>query len=129
MVESSVLTEAVVEEVALAWFESLGYRIAHGPDIAPGESTSERNDYGEVILERRLRMALARLNPKIPPDALDEAFRRITRTESPSLIINNHNFHKFLTDGVPVEYTGEDGRIAYGSVNVVDFMNLENNDW
>ena len=33
----STFTESVVEEAALAWLESLGYTILHGPDIAPGE--------------------------------------------------------------------------------------------
>ncbi len=28
--------ESVVEQTALAWPESLGHSIAHGPDIAPG---------------------------------------------------------------------------------------------
>lgn len=28
-------TEFVVEDAALAWLESNGWRIAHGPDIAP----------------------------------------------------------------------------------------------
>jgi hypothetical protein len=28
-------TESVVEEAALAWLESLGYAVKHGPEIAP----------------------------------------------------------------------------------------------
>ena len=30
-------TESVVEDAALAWLESLGYAVKHGPEIAPGE--------------------------------------------------------------------------------------------
>jgi len=30
-------TESVVEDAALAWLESLGYAVLHGPDIAVGE--------------------------------------------------------------------------------------------
>jgi type I restriction enzyme R subunit len=30
-------TESVVEDAALAWLESLGYTIKHGPAIAAGE--------------------------------------------------------------------------------------------
>ena len=51
-------TESVVEDAALAWLESLGYAILHGPEIAPGEPFAERDDYGEVVLESRLRQAL-----------------------------------------------------------------------
>lgn len=30
-------TETIVEDAALAWLESLGYAVLHGPDIAAGE--------------------------------------------------------------------------------------------
>ncbi|MEP7200846.1 MAG: type I restriction endonuclease, partial [Chloroflexota bacterium] len=63
------LTESVVEEAALNWLGTLGYTIAHGPDIAPEELAAEREHYGEVILSRRLRDALTRLNPTLPADA------------------------------------------------------------
>ena len=52
------LTEADVEAAALAWLEDLGWGVAHGPDIAPGiapgSAGAERDDYGQVVLERRL---------------------------------------------------------------------------
>ena len=32
-------TESVVEEAALAWLESLGYAVKHGPDISPPGDT------------------------------------------------------------------------------------------
>ena len=58
-------TESVVEDAALAWLGGLGYAIKHGPEIAPGEIFAERSDptYRDVVLERRLRDALVRLNP------------------------------------------------------------------
>lgn len=31
----SAFTESVVEDAALAWLESLGYAVLHGPDISP----------------------------------------------------------------------------------------------
>jgi type I restriction enzyme, R subunit len=81
-----------------------------------------------VILPGLFREALARLNPKIPADALDEAFRRVTRTETPSLIENNRRFHKLLVDGVDVEYQA-DARTVHDKVWLVDFDDPENNDW
>ncbi len=45
---------------ALVWLEVIGWRIAHGPDIAPDMPAAERRDYGEVALAQRLRDALAR---------------------------------------------------------------------
>ncbi len=46
------MTESVVEEVALAWLESTGWRIAHGPDIEPDIPAAEQTDCGEVLQER-----------------------------------------------------------------------------
>jgi type I restriction enzyme R subunit len=122
-------TESIVEEAALAWLESLGYTIMHGPDIAPGEPFAERDDYGQVVLEGRLRQALQRLNPQAPPDALDEAFRRLTRLDSPSLVANNHAIHRYLVEGVPVEIQQPDGSFRGDLVRALDHDAPENNEF
>ncbi len=126
---SKPITESEVEAAALSWFCDLGHDSLHGPDIAPGEPAAERSDYNEVILEGRLRAALARLNPGVPTPALDEAARKVMRTETPSLAENNRRFHKFLTDGVDVEYRRADGSIAGDKVWLFDFDRPERNDW
>src|ERR1700731_173234 len=109
---SQAFTESVVEQAALAWLEALGYNVLSGPEIAPGEAAAERDDYGKDVLERRLRQALQRLNPQVPADALEEAFRKLTRPDSPSLVASNHIVHKYLVEGVPVEYQRKDGSIG-----------------
>ncbi len=38
----SPFTESIVEDAGLGWLESLGYTVAHGPEIAPGELLAER---------------------------------------------------------------------------------------
>ena len=50
---SAVFTESIVKQVALAWLDSCSYTVRHGPEIAPGEPAAERQDYGQVVLERR----------------------------------------------------------------------------
>ena len=60
------ITESDVEAAALGWLAGGGWRIAHGPDIAPDTPGAERADYGQVVLEQRLRDALALLNPTFP---------------------------------------------------------------
>jgi len=124
----SPFTESTVEDAALELFEDLGYTILHGPDIAPGELFAERKEYLEVLLEGRLKEALVRINPKIPSEAIEEAIRKLQHAESPNLIENNSRFHRFLTDGVPVEYRGKD-RIVHDQVTLIDFKNPANNDW
>jgi type I restriction enzyme R subunit len=122
-------TESEVEEVALDLFATLGYPIAHGPEIAPGEAGAERETYSQVVLEGRLRQALARLNPDLPQEALEDAFRRITRAEGPTLEMRNRAVHRMLVDGVTVEYRRPDGSIGGAQAQVIDFETPGNNDW
>ena len=75
----TTLSEADIEQVALDWLQGLGWCVAHGPDIAPDTPTAERSDYGQVVLELRLRDALSELNPDLPGPALDDAYRKLTR--------------------------------------------------
>jgi len=111
---SQGFTESVVEDAALGWLESLGYLVLHGPDIAAGEPAAERSDpnYRDVVLEGRLRQALARLNPDLPPEALEDAYRKLTRTDAPSLLERNRAVHRMLVDGVTVEFLRTDRSIA-----------------
>jgi type I restriction enzyme R subunit len=127
----NTFSESVVEEAALEWFKGLGYTVLYGPEIAYGEAGAERCDpeYRDVILEGRLRQALARLNPNLPPEALDDAFRKLARIDSPSLVTRNRDLHSMLVDGVNVEYPRPDGSIAGAQAWLVDFDNPENNDW
>ena len=121
--------ESEVEDAVLIWFDGLGYGTRFGPDMAPGEPSSERSDYSQVILEDRLRSALTRLNPDLPGDAVDEAFRKVTRITSPLLVTTNHAAHLMLVDGVTVEYRRPDGTIAGAQAQLLDYMNPNNNDW
>ena len=84
----TAFAESTVEEAALAWLAGLGWDVLHGPEIAYGAPAAERASagYRDVFLERRLRDALSRLNPQLPPDAVDEAHRKLTRSDAPTLI-------------------------------------------
>jgi len=125
----NAFTESVVEQAALAWLESSGWHVAHGPDIAPDMPTAERRDYGEVVLEQRLRDALARLNPELPAEALEDAFRKLTRPEGADLIQRNRALHRLLVNGVTVEYRTREGDVRGAQARVVDFDESTNNDW
>jgi len=122
-------TESEVETATLAWFNVLGWTIRHGPEISPEGESPEREDYSQVILQRRLRQALEQLNPDLAPEAIEEAYRRLTRLDKPTLVANNHALHRMLVDGVPVEYQRPDGTIAGAQARVIDFDEPENNDW
>jgi type I restriction enzyme R subunit len=123
------LTESVVEESALRWLEELGFLVLNGPEIAPEEPQAERASYDEVILPQRVRDAIARLNPHIPAGAQEEAFLKLIRQESPSLIGNNHTFHQRLINGVDVECSRADGTIGYERLRLIDFADPDRNEW
>ena len=123
------VTESVVEEAALAWLKATGWQVAHGPNIAPDMPGAERAEYGEVVLAQRLRDALARLNPDLPAEALDDAFRKLTRREGADLILRNRALHRLLVDGVTVEYRDAEGAIRGAQARVIDFDDPTGNDW
>jgi type I restriction enzyme R subunit len=91
-------------------------RSSTAPDIAVGEPAAERTDpnYRDVLLEGRLKGALARLNPGLPPEALEDAYRKITRIDAPSLLERNRAVYRLMVDGITVEYRRKDGSIAGG---------------
>ena len=122
-------TESTVEDAALDWLAGLDWSVAHGPDIAPDALAAERTDYGQVVLDRRLRDALARLNPNLPTAALDDAFRKLTRPEGPTLETRNRAFHRMVVDGVTVEYRSDNGTIRGAQARVIDFDDPANSDW
>ena len=122
-------SESVVEDAALAWLESLRWRIAHGPDIAPDAPTSERADYNQVLLKDRLRSALARLNPTLHAEALGDAFRKLLHPEGSTVEARNRVVHRMLVDGVTVEYRSDNGPLRGAQVQVIDFDEPANNNW
>ena len=126
---SGKFAESVVEDAALDWLRGLGWQVAHGPDIAPGELGAERTDYRQVVLDRRLHDALARLNPTLPGDALDEAARKLTRPEGATLEARNRHLYRLLVDGVTVEYRAKDGSIRGAQARVLDLDTPDQNDW
>ena len=125
----TTLTESDVEQVALEWLASVGWQVAHGPDIAPDTPGAERTDYGKVVLARRLRDALAGLNPHLPADALEDAFRKLIRPQGATLEARNRTFHRMLVEGVTVEYRAAAGAIRGAQAQVIDFDNPDRNDW
>ena len=122
------ITESEVEQVALEILSELGYKIIYGPDIAPDGIRPERESYSDVILTERLRSAIEKFNPTIPSETKEEAVKKILRSESPSLVVNNQHFHRMLVNGIDVEYR-KDGRIIGDKIWLFDFRNPKNNEF
>ena len=125
----SSINESAVEDATLEWFAALGYTVAHGPHLAPGEPKAERDSFSEVVLAGRLREAIQRLNPAMPDDARKDALRKVLRVTTPSLVQTNCAFHRMLRDGVDVEYPRPDGSIKGDKARLLDFTDVAANDW
>jgi type I restriction enzyme R subunit len=124
----STLTEDQIEQYNLQLLQSLGYNYANGYDIQPEGPHQERESFGEVVLKERLQQAIYKLNPDIPPDSQQEAFREILNINKGDLLNNNEQFYKFLIEGVTVEFQ-QDGETRGKPVNLIDWKNLENNEF
>lgn len=123
-----MLNEQQLEELCLNWFQQVGWRFAHGPDIAPDSSAPERTDYRQVVLRERLLAALARINPQIPATALEQAVHALQTVSEPQMAVRNRSVHRLLLSGVAVEFEiGEQKKQDW--VYFIDFSQPSNNDF
>lgn len=123
----AVISEDHIEQIIIQEFIELGYSYVNGADISP-EGTAQEREYNEVVLKNRLLSAISKLNPNVPYEAQEEAVKKVLRTDSPNLFQNNYQVHKYLTDGVDVEYRKGD-RIVGDKVWLIDYENPTNNEF
>jgi type I restriction enzyme R subunit len=118
----------LLEKAVLEWFKELGYEVAFGPDISPGGSRPERDSYSDVLLLRKLKTSLIRINPTLPEEAIDKAIHELIHIVEPTLEKTNRKFHFMLRDGVRVE-VNRGGEKVWEIVKLFDFDEPANNDW
>lgn len=123
-----MITEDQLEQIAIAWFKELGYEYEYGPDIACDGDRPERKDYKQVILSGCLCSALKRLNPEVPDFAIEDAIHTLSAISDPTLTNINKIFHKYLIDGVPVEYD-LNGKKKADRLFLMDFNEVSNNQY
>jgi type I restriction enzyme R subunit len=122
------MTEDQLEQETLGWLADVGFTRLFGPDLAPDGASAERADYRQVLLVERLRSAIARLNPGIPPQAREDAVQRVQDLGIPALLSANRRFHQLLVGGVPVQYQ-RDGETRGDFVRLIDWANPAANEW
>jgi type I restriction enzyme, R subunit len=124
----NIITESEIEQLALEVLAGhLGYLPLYGPDLADG--ADKEREFADVLLAQRFRRAIDRLNPHIPTDAREAAFRQVLRNPGFQLIDNNAHFHKLLTDGVDVKYSAGEGKSPTDKARLIDFDDPENNEF
>ncbi len=122
------ITESQIETFAIELLEKQGYDYIYAPDIDPDSKNPERQSFENVILIDRLKNSLARINPNIPSEILEDAIRQIQRLNSPELIANNEEFHRMLTEGIKVTYQDK-GHSRGDLVWLIDFNNPDKNEF
>jgi len=122
------MTEDQLEQETLGWLADVGYTPLFGPDISPDGPNQERDDYRQVLLLERLRNAIARLNPRIPLVAREDALQQVKDLGTPVLLAANRHFHKLMVGGVPVQYQ-QDGETRGDFVHLIDWVTPANNEW
>ena len=128
---TSGVTEDHVEQATLEWLAALGWEVGHGPDGSPPDAKTpgtERDTYRETVLKHRLQGAIRRLNPHIPAGAQDEACRQVLSPNLPGLVQANRQMHRWMVEGVPVEYQ-KGGETRGDRVRLVDWSDVSRNDW
>ncbi|HDR6309118.1 TPA: type I restriction endonuclease subunit R [Bacillus cereus] len=121
--------ESELEIAALEWLEEMDYEIVEGPDIAPDGDYAKRESFHDVVLVDRLRDSLQKINPTLERKVIEEAIQKIIANASPNIVLNNKQFHKFVTDGIEIQTQGTDGYNPTVSVYVFNFEDPKNNDF
>lgn len=123
--------DTLVEQPAIALFESLGWETGNLYSEWAGSSSSEgRQTQQDVVLEGRLRAALSKLNPDLPSDAINLVVEELARDRSKLLPVNaNQEVYRLLKDGVPVSVTDEHGHNTLKVAKVIDWGKVEENDF
>jgi len=82
-----------------------------------------------MTLSGRLAQTIERLNSDLPREAREDAARKIKQVEYPDLVEENRCLHRYLIEGVPVEVAQEDGSIGEDVARLIDFADVDANDW
>ncbi|WP_269609280.1 type I restriction endonuclease subunit R [Prochlorococcus marinus] len=122
------INEEYLEDMSIEWFKEIGYSFVHGPDLAPDGKSPEREDYCQVILIDRLRTALKKFNPEVPPATIESAILQLSNPNIPALLSSNMQFHQWIITGLPITYMDGDQEIGI-RLKVIRFDDPASNDW
>ena len=120
---------SLVEIPAVEYLKALGYDYIDGDKLTP--EYGERESLSEVILFNRMKTSLKKLNSWISDDNCDKVIRIISRAEGlgTGLLEINEKIYDYI---VNLQLTVDqviDGRKETKTVKLIDFNNIDNNDF
>lgn len=122
------MTEDQLEQNIIEILKEQGYKYIYGPDIEPEKPNSERNTFEDVVLVKRLKDNIDRLNPTLSESVKTEALKRILDIHTIDQTYNNETFHSYLVDGIKIDNL-QNGDMVGDRVIIVDFENPLNNEF
>ena len=125
--------DQLVEQPAIDLFAKLGWATTSALDetFGPDGTLQRETESAEVTLIPRLQVALERLNPAAPAEAISTAVNQLTRDRSAmSLAAANRDVYELLKQGVQVSVPDrEKGGQKTERVRVIDWENPQANDF
>jgi type I restriction enzyme R subunit len=118
--DNMTICENTLEQVIISELQKKGYKRLYGPDI--------NRDYHEVILKDCFEEAIYGINPGVNEKIILETYRVIRDFGLLKLEDMNVAFHKYLVEGVPVNYR-INGELHTYTVKLIDFANPERNQF
>lgn len=138
MTRQSPDAEQALERATMALFDQLRWTTVDAYYETFGETPTNaktapclgRATRHEVVLRPRLRAALAKLNPALPPEALHAAVEELIRERAAmGMARANREIYQMVKDGVPVTFQGEDGSERNERVRVIDWDDPTENEF
>ncbi len=127
------ISEDDIEKAAVKLLhDEYGYRNVncYTADLENLNDKSNRSSKQDVIFSDILKSQLAQINPTIPENVIDQTIENLkSRRSSMSPILANKEVYTLIREGIPVQFEGKDGRTEHETVKVIDFDNLESNDF
>lgn len=122
---------ALVEMPAIDLLTSLGWSCKNLYAETFGQlGTEGRESESQVILTRRLRAALERLNPGLPADAYAQAVEQLAQDRSKQIAVNaNRDFYRLLKDGVKVKVPDDHGGHNTETLRVIEWATPAHNEF
>ena len=121
--------EDAYELQCLDWLEGIGWTRAKGPEIAHDGMMPERSSHKDILLVGRVEDALGRINPGTPKDVIKKVRQMLESPGETDVLKANQQIHRWMTEGVPVKIRDESGEETTKLLWLIDFENIENNDW
>lgn len=106
----------------------MGWHYIPGAELSPEHANQERAYFRDVVLAKRLEVAINRINPWISEENLRKVMRELTHPHHAALMEYNHALYQALVKYLSVEQDLGKGRRGQ-TVKVIDFDHPDNNEF